>query len=225
MGPGFGRRVAKALAAPLLLMIAVLGSIFAGIATPTEAAGVGAAGATIMAALNKKFNVRVLKEVMETTTRLTSMVFIILVGASAFGLVFRGLDGDRVVREFIQHIPYGKWGVLAIVMGLIFIIGFFLDFIEITFIHIPVLAPIMKHLGFDPLWFAILFAVNLQTSFLTPPFGFALFYLKGVCPPQISTGHIYRGIIPFVALQLIGLIVVVFFPQLATWLPRVVFGS
>ncbi len=225
VGPGFARRVGKALTAPLILMVAVLGSIFAGIATPTEAAGVGAAGATILSILNRRFNGRVLKEVMETTTRLTSMVFIILVGASAFGLVFRGLDGDRVVREFIQHIPYGKWGVLAIVMGLIFIIGFFLDFIEITFIHIPVLAPIMKHLGFDPLWFGILFAVNLQTSFLTPPFGFALFYLKGVCPPQISTGHIYRGIIPFVVLQLIGLMVVVFFPQLATWLPRVIFAS
>ncbi|MEJ5378176.1 MAG: TRAP transporter large permease subunit [bacterium] len=225
MGAGFGRRLARALAAPLLLMIAVLGSIFAGIATPTEAAGVGAAGATLMAISNRRFNLDVLKQVMETTTRLTSMVFIILVGASAFGLVFRGLDGDRVVREFIQQIPYGKWGVLAIVMGLIFIIGFFLDFIEITFIHIPVLAPIMKHLGFDPLWFGILFAVNLQTSFLTPPFGFALFYLKGVCPPQISTGHIYRGIIPFVVLQLIGLMIVVFFPEIATWLPRVVFKS
>lgn len=225
MGSGFGRKVAKALAAPLVLMIAVLGSIFAGIATPTEAASVGAAGATTLAILNRRFNLTVLKEVMETTIRLTSMVFIILVGASAFGLVFRGLEGDRVVREFIQHIPYGKWGVLAIVMGIIFIIGFFLDFIEITFIHIPVLAPIMKHLGFDPLWFGILFAVNLQTSFLTPPFGFALFYLKGVCPPQITTGHIYRGIIPFVVLQLTGLLVVVFFPELATWLPRTVFAS
>ena len=225
VGPGFGIRVLKSLAAPLVLMVAVLGSIFTGVATPTEAAGVGAASATLLAIANRRFKLAILKEVMETTTRLTSMVFIILVGANAFGLVFRGLGGDHVVREFIRHIPYGKWGVLFIVMGLIFIIGFFLDFIEITFIHIPVLAPIMKHLGFDPLWFGILFAVNLQTSFLTPPFGFALFYLKGVCPPQVTTGHIYRGIIPFVALQLAGLLIVVLVPELATWLPRVVFGS
>jgi len=225
VGPGFGIRVLKSLAAPLVLMVAVLGSIFTGVATPTEAAGVGAASATLLAIAKRRFKLAILKEVMETTTRLTSMVFIILVGANAFGLVFRGLGGDHVVREFIRHIPYGKWGVLFIVMGLIFIIGFFLDFIEITFIHIPVLAPIMKHLGFDPLWFGILFAVNLQTSFLTPPFGFALFYLKGVCPPQVTTGHIYRGIIPFVALQLAGLLIVVLVPELATWLPRVVFGS
>jgi tripartite ATP-independent transporter DctM subunit len=221
---GLIRRMFKALIPPLVLMVAVLGSIFAGIASPTEAAAVGATGATLLAMANRRFNYQVLKGVMEATTRLTSMVFIILVGAQAFGLVFRGLHGDELVRNFIQHIPYGKWGVLAIVMALIFVIGFFLDFIEITFIHIPVLAPIMKLLGFDPLWFSILFAVNLQTSFLTPPFGFALFYLKGVCPPQISTGHIYRGIIPFVILQVIGLLVVVAFPKLATWLPRVVFG-
>ena len=225
VGPGFGMRVLKSLATPLVLMVAVLGSIFTGVATPTEAAGVGAGSATLLAIANRRFKLSMLKEVMETTTRLTSMVFIILVGANAFGLVFRGLGGDHVVREFIQHIPYGKWGVLVIVMGLIFIIGFFLDFIEITFIHIPVLAPIMKHLGFDPIWFGILFAVNLQTSFLTPPFGFALFYLKGVCPPQVTTGQIYRGIIPFVALQLAGLVMIVFFPELATWLPRIVFGS
>jgi tripartite ATP-independent transporter DctM subunit len=205
-------------------MVSVLGSIFAGIASPTEAAAVGATGATFLSLANRRFNLTILRQVMSTTTRLTCMVFIILVGAGAFGLVFRGLGGDQLVREYIQHIPYGKWGVLVIVMFIIFIIGFFLDFIEITFIHIPVLAPIMKELGFDPLWFSILFAVNLQTSFMTPPFGFSLFYLKGVSPPEITTGHIYRGIIPFVFLQLIGLLIVVFFPQLATWLPTVVFG-
>ena len=222
---GLWRRVMRALFPPLFLMVAVLGSIFIGIASPTEAAAVGASGAIVLAVANKRFNLEVLRQVMGTTTRLTCMVFIILVGAGAFGLVFRGLGGDHLVRSYIQHIPYGKWGVLVIVMFIIFVIGFFLDFIEITFIHIPVLAPIMKHLGFDPLWFSILFAINLQTSFMTPPFGFSLFYLKGVSPPEISTGQIYRGIIPFVLLQLIGLLVVVFFPELATWLPRVVFGS
>jgi tripartite ATP-independent transporter DctM subunit len=221
---GLWKRVLKALFPPLFLMVSVLGSIFAGIASPTEAAAVGATGATLLSIANRRFNLTVLQQVMATTTRLTCMVFIILVGAGAFGLVFRGLGGDHLVREYIQHIPYGKWGVLVIVMFIIFVIGFFLDFIEITFIHIPVLAPIMKHLGFDPLWFSILFAVNLQTSFMTPPFGFSLFYLKGVSPPEITTGHIYKGIIPFVFLQLVGLLIVVFFPQLATWLPRIVFG-
>ncbi len=221
---GLFKRVMKALVPPLFLMVSVLGSIFAGIASPTEAAAVGATGSMILAAANKRFNMKILRQVMEATTRLTCMVFIILVGAGAFGLVFRGLGGDQWVRNYIQHIPYGKWGVLFICMTIVFIIGFFLDFIEITFIHIPVLAPIMKELGFDPLWFALLFAVNLQTSFMTPPFGFSLFYLKGVAPPTITTGHIYRGIIPFVILQLCGLLVIVFFPSLATWLPREVLG-
>ncbi len=217
-------RICKALIPPIILMLAVLGSIFAGIASPTEAAGVGASGATLLCILNRRFNLKVLREVMETTTQLTSMVFIILVGAAAFGLVFRGLGGDGVVRDFLQHIPFGKWGILAVVMTVIFIIGFFLDFIEITFIHIPVLAPIMKNLGFDPVWFAILFALNLQTSFLTPPFGFALFYLKGVAPPGVTTTQIYKGIIPFVILQIIGLLLVILIPEAATWLPRLVAG-
>jgi len=220
---GLWKRVTKALFPPLFLMVSVLGSIFAGIASPTEAAAVGATGSMLLSIANRRFNLTILQQVMASTTRLTCMVFIILVGAGAFGLVFRGLGGDHLVRGYIQHIPYGKWGVLMIVMFIIFIIGFFLDFIEITFIHIPVLAPIMLHLGFDPLWFSILFAVNLQTSFMTPPFGFSLFYLKGVAPPEISTGHIYRGIVPFVILQVIGLFIVIFFPQLATWLPGVVF--
>ena len=210
-----------ALIPPLFLMVAVLGSIFAGIASPTEAAGVGAFGATLLCILKGRFTLKVLGEVAESTCRLTSMVFIILVGAAAFGLVFRGLGGDIFLRGVITHIPYGKWGVLFIVMGIVFVAGFFLDFIEITFIHIPVLAPIMKHLGFDPVWFAILFAINLQTSFLTPPFGFALFYLKGVAPPGVTTPEIYRGIIPFVILQIIALLVVIVVPELATWLPQV----
>ena len=211
--------VARALLPPLVLMVAVLGSIFAGIASPTEAAGVGAFGALLLALSNQRLNMKVLQETMLTTTHLTSMVFIILVGATAFGLVFRGLGGDMVVRDFISHIPFGKWGILATVMTLIFVLGFFLDFIEITFIHIPVLAPIMKSMGFDPVWYAILFALNLQTSFLTPPFGFALFYLKGVSPPGVKTEEIYKGVVPFVLLQLLALVLVALFPQLATYLP------
>ncbi len=215
----------RALLPPLFLMVAVLGSIFAGIASPTEAAGVGAAGALLLCALKKRFSLPVLRDVMETTTRLTSMVFIILTGAAAFGLVFRGLGGDMLIRGFMAHLPFGKWGVLAVTMAVIFVVGFFLDFIEITFIHIPVLAPIMVQYGFDPVWFAILFAVNLQTSFLTPPFGFALFYLKGTAPPGVSTLSIYRGIIPFVLLQLLALALVIIFPALVTWLPAVVSGG
>jgi tripartite ATP-independent transporter DctM subunit len=219
--------VLKAMVPPLFLMVAVLGSIFAGIASPTEAAAVGAVGATLLTIANRKFNYDILKQVMLSTVRLTCMVFIILCGAAAFGLVFRGLGGDGLVRDFLGNIAhhYSHGAVLAIVMALIFFIGFFLDFIEITFIHVPVLAPIIIEFGYDPLWFCILLAVNLQTSFMTPPFGFSLFYLKAVTPPEVRTGHIYRGIIPFVLVQLIGLGVVVFFPQLATWLPQVVFGD
>ena len=220
-------RVVFALFPPLFLMVAVLGSIFAGIASPTEAAAVGAVGATVLTIFNRKFNLQILREVMISTVRLTCMVFIILCGAAAFGLVFRGLGGDSLVREFLGGIAhkYSHGTVLAIVMALIFVIGFFLDFIEITFIHVPVLAPIMIEFGYDPVWFCILVAVNLQTSFMTPPFGFSLFYLKAVTPPEVTTGHIYRGIIPFVIFQLIGLGIVIFFPGLATWLPRVVFGN
>jgi tripartite ATP-independent transporter DctM subunit len=220
-------RVCKALFPPLFLMVAVLGSIFAGIASPTEAAAVGAVGATLLTLANRKFSMKILHEVMQTTVRLTCMVFIILCGAALFGLVFRGLGGDGLVRDFLGSLAdkYSHNMVLAIVMGLIFVIGFFLDFIEITFIHVPVLAPIMIEFGYDPVWFCILLAVNLQTSFMTPPFGFSLFYLKAVTPPEISTGHIYRGIIPFVIVQIIGLSIVVLFPQLATWLPKVVFGQ
>jgi tripartite ATP-independent transporter DctM subunit len=219
-------RVCKALMPPLSLMAAVLGSIFAGVASPTEAAAVGAVGALLLTAINRKFNLRILQETARTTVRLTCMVFIILCGAAAFGLVFRGLHGDDLVRAFLGGLAdrYSKEMVLAIVMGLIFLIGFFLDFIEIIFIIVPVMAPIMIEFGFDPLWFCIILAVNLQTSFLTPPFGFSLFYLKAVTPKEVTTGHIYRGIIPFVACQLMGLLIIILYPQLATWLPRVAFG-
>ncbi len=219
-------RIGKALLPPLVLIVAVLGSMFAGVASPTEAAAVGAVGSVVLTMANRKFNRKLLNEVMISTMRLTCMVFIILCGAAAFGLVFRGLGGDTLVRTFLGGLAeqFSKEAVLAIVMGLIFVIGFFLDFIEIVFIHVPVLAPIMLEFGFDPLWFCVILAVNLQTSFLTPPFGFSLFYLKAVTPPEVTTGHIYRGIIPFVACQLIGLAVTLFYPPLATWLPRVVFG-
>ena len=220
-------RISRALFPPLFLMVAVLGSIFAGIASPTEAAAVGAVGAVLLAIANKKFSLGMLRAVMDSTVRLTCMVFIILCAAAAFGLVFRGLGGDTLVREFLGGLAdkYSHNMVMVIVMGLIFIIGFFLDFIEITFIHVPVLAPIMIDFGYDPVWFCILLAVNLQTSFMTPPFGFSLFYLKAVTPPEITTGHIYRGIIPFVIFQLIGLLIVALYPPLATWLPHVVFGD
>ncbi|MCM2283228.1 MAG: TRAP transporter large permease subunit [Desulfobacula sp.] len=214
-------KVFKALIPPLFLMIAVLGSIFAGIASPTEAASVGAVGATVLTGLHKRFNYQIVKDVMDATTKLTCMVFIILVGASTLGLVFRGLGGDNLVRGLILSLPFGKWGILFIVMSIIFIAGFFLDFIEITFIHVPVLAPIMIHLGVDPLWLAILIAVNLQTSFLTPPFGFSLFYLKGVTPPEVTTVDIYKGIIPFVILQIITLFIMCLIPETVNWLPRV----
>ena len=214
-------KVFKALIPPLFLMFAVLGSIFAGIASPTEAASVGAIGATLLTALHGRFNFQIVRDVMDMTTKLTCMVFIILVGATTLGLVFRELGGDELVRGLIAALPFGKWGVLFIVMSIIFIAGFFLDFIEITFIHVPVLAPIMVSMGVDPLWLAVLIAVNLQTSFLTPPFGFSLFYLKGVTPPEIKTTDIYKGIIPFVIIQIIGLGIICFFPESVTWLPKV----
>lgn len=206
-----------AFVAPLFLIIAVLGSIFAGIASPTEAAAIGALGATLLTVGRKKFTLITLKDVMTSTTRLTSMAFMILVGASAFGLVFRGMGGDIYLTQLISGIEAHHF--LAIVMLIIFIAGFFIDFIEITFIIVPVIAPIFVHLGIDLLWVGILIAMNLQTSFLTPPFGFALFYLKGVAPPEVSTTQIYKGIIPYVIIQLIGLLIVILFPQVALWLP------
>ena len=212
--------VLKALVPPSILILAVLGSIFFGVASPTEAAAMGAFGATLISIAKKRLNLKVLREVMMSTTRLCSMVFLILLGAAAFGLVFRGLGGDHMVRNFLEGIGGGQWGILIIMMLVLFLLGFFLDFIEITFIVVPIIAPIISDLGFNPLWFAILIAINFQTSFLTPPFGFALFYLKGVCPEGVTTGHIYRGIIPFVVIQLIVLALVAFFPVFVTWLPK-----
>lgn len=220
------KKTMRALVPPLVLITAVLGSIFAGIASPTEAASVGCVGAVALAVWNRRFSLDILKEVSHTTTRLTSMVFIILVGANAFGLTFRELNGDELIRGFLMDIAHdhNKWVVLLIVMGVIFLIGFVLDFIEIIFIHVPVLVPILvDDFAFDPLWICVLLAINLQTSFMTPPFGFSLFYLKAVTPPQVRTGHIYRGIIPFVLLQLLGLFIVAMWPSIATWLPGLVY--
>ena len=217
---GFLKRLVNAFILPFFLVLAVLGSIFAGIASPTEAAAVGALGATLLTIAQKRFSFQTLKDVMIETTHLTTMVFTILVGATAFGLVFRGMNGDTILTELILGANLSPHLFLALVMVVVFIAGFFIDFIEITFIIVPVVAPIFKAMGVDLLWLGILLAMNLQTSFLTPPFGFSLFYLKGVSPPEISTGHIYRGIIPFIVFQLIVLALVVFFPELALWLPQ-----
>lgn len=221
-GGRLARKVAHALIPPLALMVAVLGSIFFGIASPTESAAMGGVGAMLLTALNGRLTVTMLRDAAQVTLRLTSMIFLIFVGASAFGLVFRGLEGDTLVRGFMETHPGGPYGALFMVMAALFLLGFFLDFIEIVFIVIPIIAPVMTGLGFNPVWFAILVAMNLQTSFLTPPFGFSLFYLKGVSPPQITTRHLYRGIIPFVVIQLIALAVVVAYPPLALWLPDMV---
>lgn len=213
---GFSSEVFKSFLFPFILILIVLGSIFAGIASPTEAAGVGAFGAIILAVISKKFNLNMLKDVMKETTMLTSMVFMILVGATAFSLVFRGLEGDKFLLRLIESANLDATTFLIVVMIIVFISGFFIDFIEIVFIIVPVVAPIFVTLGVDLIWIGILLAVNLQTSFLTPPFGFALFYLKGVAPPEVKTKHIYQGIIPFVAIQLIFLIVLIVFPELIT---------
>lgn len=217
---GMAKRVFQAFILPAVLVVAVLGSIFAGVASPTEAAAVGAFGATLLTMMQGRFSRDTLKAVMIETTHLTCMVFVILVGATAFGLVFRGMHGDAYLTQLILSANMGPGAFLALVMVMIFVAGFFIDFIEITFIIVPVVAPIFVTLGVDLLWLGILVAMNLQTSFLTPPFGFSLFYLKGVAPPEVQTGHIYRGIFPFIVIQLIGLGLVVAFPELATWLPE-----
>ena len=215
------KKIINAFLLPFTLVLAVLGSIFAGIASPTEAAAVGALGATILALMRKKFSIATLKEVMIRTTTLTSMVFFILVGAAAFGLVFRGLHGDTYLSSLILSSNLEPHHFLAIVMVAIFICGFFIDFIEITFIIVPIVAPIFIHMNINLLWIGILIAMNLQTSFLTPPFGFSIFYLKGVAPEGVTTSHLYRGIIPYVFLQLIALLTVIFWPDIALWLPKV----
>jgi TRAP-type mannitol/chloroaromatic compound transport system permease large subunit len=280
------RRLTHALIAPIVLIVAVLGSILAGVATPTEAAGVGAIGATLLAgerlvpgrplpiygaalglvgllvltsfvdlrmarsevsaveqggiwlaaalgvllvlglwvALTRAYRDGTLIEVVRATTRISSMVFVIVIGAQLFSLVFRGFGGDDTVHEFLTGIPGGALGAMVVVMALMFVMGFFLEFIEITFVVVPVVGPVLLQLGLDPVWLGVMIAMNLQTSFLTPPFGFALFYLRGVAPPEVTTMHIYRGVVPFVLIQLFMLVVLAMVPGMATWLPQAIFG-
>jgi len=213
----------KGLVPPLVLIVAVLGSILGGFATPTEAAGVGAAGALLLALAYRGLSWRVLNEVSISTLKTTAMVFFILIGASIFSLVFRGYGGDDLVHGWFTNMPGGAWGALAIVMLVIFLLGFMLDFIEITFVVVPIVGPVLLAMGIDPIWLGVLIAVNLQTSFLTPPFGFALFYLRGVTPPSVTTGDMYRGVVPFVGIQLFLLLLLVLWPGLATWLPNLLY--
>jgi len=209
----------KGLAPPLLLIIAVLGSILGGLATPTEAAGVGASGALLLAAAYRSLRVETLRAICLSTMQTTAMVFFILIGASLFSLVFRGYGGDDLVHELFVGLPGGTWTALALVMVVVFLLGFMLDFIEITFVVVPIVGPVLMAMGIDPIWLGVLLAANLQTSFLTPPFGFALFYLRGVTPASIPTTDIYRGVVPFILLQLVLIALLIVWPALATWLP------
>lgn len=219
-----GRDVLTSLIPPLLLVVAVLGSILSGIATPTESASVGAIGAMLLAATQRKLTYANLKAVMQATANITSMVFVILLGASVFSLVFRMLGGDELVSGFLNALPGGTLGAILFVMLLMFLLGFVLDAMEIIFIVLPITAPILLMMDVDPVWLAVIVAVNLQTSFLTPPFGFSLFYLRGVAPASISTWQIYRGVTPFVLLQLVAIALLLIFPQIATWLPHQLYG-
>ena len=218
------KKIFSALFAPLFLIFSVLGSILFGFATPTEAAGIGASGALFISYIRNKMSLLQLSNVMQTTLRITSMIFFILIGASIFSLVFRGFGGDDSIRDFLLALPGDKFTAIFIVMLAIFVLGFILDFIEITFVVVPIVAPILLTMNIDPIWLGIMIAINLQTSFLTPPFGFALFYLRGVAPDAISTKQIYLGVMPFVVIQMIMLIILCFFPQLVTWLPEYIYS-
>ncbi|EAT13086.1 TRAP-type mannitol/chloroaromatic compound transport system, large permease component [Oceanobacter sp. RED65] len=216
--------VIKQIAPPIILIITVLGSILTGIATPTEAAGVGAMGSLILAWLNQSLNWQQIKETLDSTLNVTSMVFLIFFGAAIFSLVFRGYGGDDLIEEMFTNMPGGVFGATLVVMLVIFLLGFILDFIEITFVVVPIIAPVLLAMGVDPIWLGIMIAVNLQTSFLTPPFGFALFYLRGVAGDSVRSQDIYKGILPFIALQLLLLVLLAIWPELATWLPDQVYG-
>ncbi len=220
---GLWKEVLVAFFPPLLLIFAVLGSILGGIATPTEAASVGAVGATLLAALRWRLSLAVVVEVAKRTAVITSMIFIILFGASVFAIVFRQMGGDNLVREFLTAMPGGAMGAMITVMIIMFILGFILDTFEIIFIVLPITAPTLLLLGIDPVWLGVMIGVNLQTSFLTPPFGFSLFYLRGVAPNSVSTMMIYRGAVPFVGLQIVAIALLFMFPGIVTWLPSVLF--
>jgi len=217
-------RAMKNLLPPIFLIVTVLGSILAGLATPTEAAGVGAFGATALALAKGQLNTQKLREVAQSTTQVTSMVFLILIGAAVFSLVFRGFGGEEIVEQFFTNLPGGIVGATLLVMIVIFLLGFILDFIEITFVVVPIVAPVLLAMGLDPVWLGVMIAINLQTSFLTPPFGFALFYLRGVAPASVETSDMYRGVIPFIFLQLLLMLMLSIWPQLATWLPALMYN-
>jgi tripartite ATP-independent transporter DctM subunit len=217
-------RLLSLLAGPLLLIVAVLGSILMGLATPTEAAAVGATGATVLALKQRQLSVATLRAVVYQTARVSAMVFMILIGASLFSLVFRGYGGDEYVQSLLTSLPGGQAGALLVVMLALFLLGFILDFIEITYVVIPIVGPVLLAMGIDPVWLGVMIAINLQTSFLTPPFGFSLFYLRGVAPPEVATSSIYKGVIPFIAIQLLMLGLLTFWPKLATWLPLAIYS-
>jgi len=218
------REVMVSLVPPMLLILSVLGSILGGIATPTEAASVGAVGAMILAALRWRLSFTILRQTTVTAATITSMVFIILLGASVFSIVFRLMGGDNLVHEFLSSLPGGPLMAVAVVMAIMFVLGFILDTFEIIFIVIPITAPVLLALDVDPVWLGVIVGVNLQTSFLTPPFGFALFYLRGVAPDTLPTSAIYKGIIPFVMLQIVAIAILFMFPSIVTWLPRLIAG-
>ena len=218
------KKILLSLYAPLFLILIVLGTIILGIATPTEASSFGALGSIFLSYINKKLNIQILKDILVQTSKITSMIFILLIGATIFSLVFRGLEGDVFVNEFLSDLPGDVYFKVFIVMATIFLLGFILDFIEITYVVVPVVAPVLLAMGIDPIWLGILIAINLQTSFLTPPFGFAIFYLKSVIPKEINTLEIYKGVIPFILIQVITIIIIVLYPELTTWLPNKIFG-
>ncbi|MDE0875434.1 MAG: TRAP transporter large permease subunit [Porticoccaceae bacterium] len=217
-------RAMKNLLPPVFLIVTVLGSILTGIATPTEAAGVGAFGATALAAIKGQLTFTKLREVAISTTQVTSMVFLILIGAAVFSLVFRGFGGEEIVENFFTNLPGGLFGATLLVMVVIFLLGFILDFIEITFVVVPIVGPVLLAMGLDPVWLGVMIAINLQTSFLTPPFGFALFYLRGVAPDSVETSDMYRGVVPFIIMQLFLMLLLSLWPALATWLPSYIYN-
>ncbi len=214
--------ILRSLLPPLALILVVLGSILAGAATPTEAAGIGASGALLLALAKRQMDLPRLRAALLATMEVTCMVFMILIGAAVFSLVFRGFGGEELIHHFFRELPGGITGATLVVMVVIFLLGFILDFIEITFVVVPIVGPILLTMGLDPVWLGIMIALNLQTSFLTPPFGFALFYLRGVAPENVSTGAIYRGVIPFIIIQLLLLVALWIWPAMATWLPALV---
>ncbi|AHJ28502.1 TRAP transporter large permease subunit [Nodularia spumigena CS-584] len=219
-GKALGKRIFQVMLPPLILILLVLGSIFFGFATPTEAGAVGCAGAIALAAANRQFTLESLRQVCDTTLKITSMVLFILLGSTAFSLVFRGVNGDQFMFDVLANLPGGTVGFLIVSMATVFILGFFIDFFEIAFIVIPLFVPVAQQLNIDLVWYGVILGANLQTSFLTPPFGFALFYLRGVAPPEVTTSDIYRGVIPFILLQMLVLVLIIAFPGIVSFLPN-----